>query len=78
MNDQPLLITDVQAAALAGIARSTWHVLRSAGKIGPPAIRLGRAVRYRRADVEAWITAGCPDSQTWAAMAATGRRLRVV
>jgi predicted DNA-binding transcriptional regulator AlpA len=74
---EPLLIPDAQAAALAGVARATWHRLRSADKV-PPAVRLGRAVRWRRAEVVAWIEAGCPDGRTWAAMKTSGRRLRAV
>jgi excisionase family DNA binding protein len=73
----PLLIPDTEAAALAGVSRATWHRLRSAGKL-PPAVRLGRAVRWRRDEIAGWIQSGCPDGRTWAAMHATGRRLRVV
>jgi predicted DNA-binding transcriptional regulator AlpA len=74
-----LLIPDTAAAALAGISRSTWHVLRATGKIGPVPIRLGRAVRWRRDEVVAWISAGCPDAATWATMqAAAGRRLKAI
>jgi predicted DNA-binding transcriptional regulator AlpA len=78
-NPIALLIPDVQAAALAGISRAHWHRLRVAGKL-PPSIRLGRKVLWRRAEVIAWIGAGCPDTSTWAAMqAAAGRRnVRVV
>ncbi len=72
-----LLIPDTEAAALAGVCRATWHRLRAAGKL-PPAVRLGRAVRWRRAEVVAWIEAGCPDGGTWAAMRASGRRLKLV
>jgi predicted DNA-binding transcriptional regulator AlpA len=71
----PLLIDDRTAATLCGIARATWHRLRAAGRIGPQPIRLARAVRYRRREVEEWVTAGCPDARTWAAMRAPeGRR----
>jgi predicted DNA-binding transcriptional regulator AlpA len=74
---ESLLIPDTEAAALAGVCRSTWHVLRAAGKLPPP-IKLGRAVRWRRDEIIAWIEAGCPDGRTWAAMqAAAGRRLKV-
>ena len=70
----PLLIPDRAAAALAGVSRAHWHRLRVAGKL-PPAVRLGRKVLWRRAEVVAWIESGCPDSRTWAAMqAAAGRR----
>jgi predicted DNA-binding transcriptional regulator AlpA len=75
MNESALLIDDRAAATLAGISRSTFHVLRAGGKVGPQAIRLGRAVRYRRDEIVSWIQAGCPDAATWAAMqAAAGRR----
>jgi predicted DNA-binding transcriptional regulator AlpA len=63
-----ILIPDTEAARLCGIGRATWHRLRAAGKVGPQAVRLGRAVRYRRNEVEAWAAAGCPDAPTWAAM----------
>jgi predicted DNA-binding transcriptional regulator AlpA len=75
--DDALLIPDTVAATLAGVSRSTWHVLRAAGRV-PPCVRLGRAVRWRRAEVVAWIDAGCPDRQTWDAMqAGAGRRLKI-
>jgi predicted DNA-binding transcriptional regulator AlpA len=64
----PLLIPDAEAARLCGIGRATWHRLRAAGRIGPQPVRLGRAVRYRRAEVERWAAAGCPDAATWRAM----------
>jgi excisionase family DNA binding protein len=73
----PLLITDIESAALAGISRATWHRLRAAGKL-PPAVKMGRSVRWRRADVVGWIEAGCPDARTWEAMqASNGRRLKI-
>lgn len=64
----PLLIPDTEAAALSGISRASWHRLRAADKIGPTAVKLGRAVRWNRAEVEAWILAKCPDRRTWEAM----------
>jgi excisionase family DNA binding protein len=70
---EPLLIPDTIAAAMAGISRAHWHRLRAAGKL-PPAVRLGRKVLWRRADVTAWIEAGCPDARTWAAMMTASRR----
>jgi predicted DNA-binding transcriptional regulator AlpA len=74
---ESLLIPDIQAAALAGVSRATWHRLRAAGKLPSP-IRLGRKVLWRRAEVVGWIDAGCPDARTWAAMQASRRRLRVM
>jgi predicted DNA-binding transcriptional regulator AlpA len=76
-NTDALLIPDTTAAALAGVCRATWHRLRAAGKIPPP-VKLGRAVRWRRAEVVAWIEAGCPDARTWAAMQGSARRVRAM
>jgi hypothetical protein len=49
-----LLIPDTVAATLAGVSRSTWHVLRAAGRV-PPCVRFGvgkrKIVRWRRAEV---------------------------
>jgi predicted DNA-binding transcriptional regulator AlpA len=74
---ESLLIPDVQAAALAGVCRATWQRLKAAGKL-PPSVRLGRRVLWRRAEVFAWVDAGCPDSKVWAAMqTSAGRRLKV-
>jgi predicted DNA-binding transcriptional regulator AlpA len=71
---EPLLIPDTVAAALAGVSRATWHRLRAAGRL-PPAVHLGRAVRWRRADVQLWIEWGCPDAREFAArFSAAGRR----
>jgi excisionase family DNA binding protein len=73
----PLLIPDTEAARLAGVSRAHWHRLRAAGKL-PPAVRLGRKVLWRRAEIASWIEAGCPDGRTWAAMTpAESRRLKV-
>ena len=78
-NVEPMHIDDWTSAALAGVHRSTWQRLRAAGKV-PPCVRLGRRVLWRRAEIVAWIEAGCPDSREWAAMqaAASRRAARIV
>ena len=50
------------AALLGGC--STRHVYRlaDAGRMPRP-IKLGTLVRWRRAELEAWIGAGCPSQQ---------------
>lgn len=75
---EPALIPDTHAAAICGIGRATWHRLRAAGKVGPQPVRLGRAVRWRRLEVIAWIDAGCPDGTTWAAIRAQDLRCKKV
>ncbi|NBV44148.1 MAG: DNA-binding protein [Planctomycetia bacterium] len=56
---QPELIDVAHFAELLGV--STRHVRRlvDAGKCPPP-VRLGRACRWSRRVVEAWIADGCP------------------
>ena len=44
------------AAARTGLASSTLRKLRLTGE-GPPYLKLGRAVRYREQDLEAWLEA---------------------
>ena len=68
----PLLIPDTAAAALLGISRAHLHRLRAAGRF-PEAIRLGRALRFERAELVAWAGARRPDLASdegrWSALA---------
>jgi predicted DNA-binding transcriptional regulator AlpA len=52
----PLLLTGEQAAALADISRAHWWALHSAARVPFP-VRLGRAVRWRRGNLERWLAA---------------------
>lgn len=45
-----------QAAAVAGLAPGTLRKMRISGE-GPRFLKLGRAVRYRAADLEEWLSA---------------------
>lgn len=53
-----LLSAETLAKRLEISLRTLWR-LRSGGKLPPP-IRLGGAVRWRTADIDAWVAAGCP------------------
>lgn len=46
----------VDLAAYTGISASTWNKRRLTGDT-PPFSKLGKTVRYRRADVDAWMSA---------------------
>ena len=63
----PLLLDAEQAAALAGVSRSHWWSLHSAALVPFP-VKLGRATRWRRREIEAWVDAGCPPRHEWLAM----------
>ena len=60
----PVLIGAKEAARLCGVGRTTWFLLVSSGK-APAPVRLGRRVLWNRAELEAWIIAGCPVRERW-------------
>jgi excisionase family DNA binding protein len=57
-------LLDVRAVAvlLGGCSTRHVHRLADAGRMPRP-IKLGTLVRWRRAELEAWIGAGCPSQQ---------------
>ena len=48
------LLTEQELAALLKVSVRTVRTWRTEGT-GPPALRIGRGVRYRRRDVDAWL-----------------------
>lgn len=61
---ESLLLTAEECAALAGVGVATWW-RRDAAGLCPRAIRIGRTTRWRRAELLAWIEAGCPRREEW-------------
>jgi predicted DNA-binding transcriptional regulator AlpA len=53
------LLTTAQAAKIAGMGERTFWRHSHSG-LAPAPIKIGGLTRYRRADVYAWISAGCP------------------
>lgn len=49
------LLDEVAAAAVLDVSPSTLSVWRSTGRYNLPFLKVGRKVRYRRSDLEAWI-----------------------
>ncbi len=49
------LLNDVEAAAILGVKPQTLRIWRSTGRYPVPFIRVGRLVKYRRADLEKWL-----------------------
>jgi predicted DNA-binding transcriptional regulator AlpA len=62
---EPLLIDARIAAGLCGISERSWRRLEHLGQIGPERIELGRSVKYRTAEVRAWIACGCKPREEW-------------
>jgi predicted DNA-binding transcriptional regulator AlpA len=51
--DPSALLTVAELSARIGVPQATIYAWRTAGK-GPRGLRIGRYVRYRMQDVEAW------------------------
>lgn len=49
------LLDTRQAAARLGIQPNTLEMWRSAGRYGLPYLKVGRVVRYRARDLDAWL-----------------------
>jgi excisionase family DNA binding protein len=61
-DDQGLLIDSRQAAKLLKVSARTLWKLHHDGEM-PPAIRIGRAVRWSLDVLKKWIDEGCPPSR---------------
>lgn len=71
----PELLTPTQAAALLGLGRTTFDQLQAEGRIGPRPVRLSpRLIRWRRAELVAWLDAGLPSRGDWDARQEGGAR----
>lgn len=60
---QPLLLTVKETAALCGVSSRQIYRLSDAGHMPRP-VRIGRSVRYRAAEINEWVEAGCPPIRT--------------
>lgn len=65
------LLTAAAVAEMLSLSKRQVFRMRSAGLICGP-VRVGSgAIRWRRSDVERWISMGCPDRKTFDAMMET-------
>lgn len=71
-NESAALLSVKQVAGVLGIStRHVWKLVAS-GRL-PKCVRLSRSVRWRRADIEAFVAAGCDMAAFEAARRAGGR-----
>ncbi|MBV5295401.1 MAG: helix-turn-helix domain-containing protein [Curvibacter lanceolatus] len=49
------MLDDKAAAALLDVTPGTLSVWRSTGRYNLPFVKVGRKVRYRHSDIEAWL-----------------------
>jgi predicted DNA-binding transcriptional regulator AlpA len=68
VNASDALLTETQAAQVLSLSIRTLQSWRGKGS-GPDFIRAGRAVRYRRSDIQDWVT-----SNTVSPAASSGAR----
>jgi len=66
---EPLLLRARDAAALCRVSLATWWRWDALARMPAP-VRFGKTVRWRRPELESWISRGCPDRRTWEAMTA--------
>lgn len=72
----PLLVDDKTAAAMLSVSRATLHRRRAAGQF-VPAVRCGRCLRYRVADLESFVVCGL-DIDRWRALQTPQRLARAM
>lgn len=64
---EAVLIDANAAARMCSMHRASWYKAVAGGK-APASVRIGRMVRWRLEEIEAWIAAGCPPRDKWEAM----------
>ena len=65
----PLVADARRLAALLSVALRTVRTWDAAGKLPKP-VRIGGRVVWRLDEIRAWLDAGAPDRETWAAIRA--------
>lgn len=55
----PKLLNMHQVCALTGFTRVHINNLANTGRMPKP-LKIGRSIRWRASDIDAWIDAGCP------------------
>ena len=61
------LLTPRDLASYFGVPVTTLYAWRYQ-RLGPPGFRVGKHLRYRQADVEAWIESQLEEAGGWAAV----------
>lgn len=64
--DATLCVDSRGAGALFGLSDRQWRHLSATDEVPAPR-RLGGAVRWSLAELQAWLEAGCPNRETWEA-----------
>ena len=62
--DEALLLKSKEVAKLLKVSDRTILTMHTSGEMPKP-VRIGRAVRWGRAEIETWIEEGCPPAAEW-------------
>lgn len=62
-----MLLSVGEVSKIVGVCERTIWRLKDSGRMPAP-VKVGRSVRWRRADIESWIACGCPSANRWLAM----------
>jgi predicted DNA-binding transcriptional regulator AlpA len=66
--DAALLIAGDEVCRRLSICKTKLHAMIRGGQFPIRPVRMGRAVRYPVAELNAWVSAGCPAADRWRAM----------
>jgi len=69
----PLAVDAVGLAEMLSLGLRTIRSMDAAGKLPSP-LRIGGRVLWRTAEIRAWLAAGAPDRDEWAAIRAAARK----
>jgi predicted DNA-binding transcriptional regulator AlpA len=72
----PLLVGAPAVAKLLSVSVSQVWSMHASGTLGVLPIRLGGRTLWRRAELEAWTEAGCPNRDRWLDMRKVKKNLR--
>lgn len=62
--DEALLMDTREVAKLLKISDRTVFSMHTNGEMPKP-VRIGRAVRWGRVEIKAWVDEGCPSASEW-------------
>ncbi len=71
----PLLVNADVAGPLCGRSPTSWWRDHAAGRVPRP-VKLGGATLWRVAELQAWVSAGCPQRKEWEQRQGAGDRGR--
>jgi predicted DNA-binding transcriptional regulator AlpA len=63
--EKPLLLNANQAAEILNLSRTGFYNLRITGRFPLKPVSINSKILFKRADVEKWVSAGCPPAKEW-------------